>query len=37
MDGEKFVERRKGKATEEEAREILKDENYFGTMLSLYE
>lgn len=28
-----FVERRKGKATEEEAREILKDENYFGTML----
>ncbi|NCU16340.1 phosphate acetyltransferase [Pallidibacillus pasinlerensis] len=30
---EKFVERRKGKATEEQAREILKDENYFGTML----
>ncbi|NSL52978.1 phosphate acetyltransferase [Calidifontibacillus erzurumensis] len=28
-----FVERRKGKVTEEEAREILKDENYFGTML----
>ncbi|EKN62994.1 phosphate acetyltransferase [Schinkia azotoformans] len=28
-----FVERRKGKATEEEARQILKDENYFGTML----
>lgn len=28
-----FIERRKGKATEEEAREILKDENYFGTML----
>lgn len=28
-----FVERRKGKATEEEAREILKDMNYFGTML----
>ncbi|MBH0230541.1 phosphate acetyltransferase [Halobacillus yeomjeoni] len=28
-----FVERRKGKATEEKAREILKDENYFGTML----
>lgn len=28
-----FVERRKGKATEEEARKILKDENYFGTML----
>lgn len=29
-----FVERRKGKATEEQAREILKDENYFGTMLT---
>lgn len=28
-----FVERRKGKATEEDAREILKDVNYFGTML----
>ncbi|MBO9130128.1 phosphate acetyltransferase [Bacillus sp. 165] len=28
-----FVERRKGKATEESAREILQDENYFGTML----
>lgn len=28
-----FVERRKGKATEEEARKILMDENYFGTML----
>ncbi len=28
-----FVERRKGKATEEQARDILKDENYFGTML----
>lgn len=28
-----FVERRKGKATEDDAREILKDENYFGTML----
>lgn len=28
-----FVERRKGKATEEQARKILKDENYFGTML----
>lgn len=28
-----FVERRKGKATEEQARELLKDENYFGTML----
>lgn len=31
---EAFVERRKGKATEEQAREILKDENYFGTMLT---
>ena len=30
---EKFVERRKGKATEEQARELLKNENYFGTML----
>ena len=28
-----FVERRKGKATEEQAREMLKDGNYFGTML----
>ena len=28
-----FVERRKGKVTEEQAREILKDSNYFGTML----
>lgn len=28
-----FVERRKGKATEEQARVTLKDENYFGTML----
>ncbi|WP_067842340.1 phosphate acetyltransferase [Amphibacillus sediminis] len=28
-----FVERRKGKATEDQARELLKDENYFGTML----
>lgn len=28
-----FVERRNGKATEEEAREILKDPNYFATML----
>ncbi|RBW70124.1 phosphate acetyltransferase [Bacillus taeanensis] len=28
-----FVERRKGKETEEEARRILKDGNYFGTML----
>lgn len=31
---ESFVERRKGKATAEQAREILKDENYFGTMLT---
>lgn len=30
---ESFVERRKGKATEEDARKILLDENYFGTML----
>ncbi|WP_047980921.1 phosphate acetyltransferase [Ornithinibacillus contaminans] len=30
---QKFVERRKGKATEEAARKILLDENYFGTML----
>ncbi|WP_102273570.1 phosphate acetyltransferase [Cytobacillus massiliigabonensis] len=28
-----FIERRKGKATEEDARKILLDENYFGTML----
>jgi phosphate acetyltransferase len=28
-----FVERRKGKATEEDARKVLLDENYFGTML----
>ncbi|WP_078543371.1 phosphate acetyltransferase [Litchfieldia alkalitelluris] len=28
-----FVERRKGKATEEDAHKILLDENYFGTML----
>ncbi|GIO26809.1 phosphate acetyltransferase [Ornithinibacillus bavariensis] len=28
-----FVERRKGKATEKDARKILQDENYFGTML----
>lgn len=28
-----FVERRKGKATEEDARKILMDVNYFGTML----
>lgn len=27
-----FVERRKGKATEEQAQEMLKDVNYFGTM-----
>lgn len=30
---EKFVECRRGKATVEEAREILKNVNYFGTML----
>ncbi len=30
---ESFVERRKGKATPEQAREVLKNENYFGTML----
>lgn len=30
---ETFVERRKGKATKEEAGKILQDENYFGTML----
>ncbi|RBP39907.1 phosphate acetyltransferase [Garciella nitratireducens] len=29
-----FVERRKGKATEEQARELLKNVNYFGTMLT---
>lgn len=28
-----FVERRKGKATEDDARKILMDKNYFGTML----
>lgn len=28
-----FVDRRKGKATQEDARKILLDENYFGTML----
>jgi phosphate acetyltransferase len=28
-----FVERRKGKVTEEDARTVLLDENYFGTML----
>lgn len=31
---EAFVERRKGKATEEDARKKLLDENYFGTMLT---
>lgn len=30
---EKFVERRKGKATEEQAKEILKNTNYYGTMM----
>lgn len=30
---EAFVERRKGKATEEQARKVLRDRNYFGTML----
>jgi phosphate acetyltransferase len=30
---QQFVERRKGKATEEDAIKILLDENYFGTML----
>ncbi|CDO05103.1 Phosphate acetyltransferase [Oceanobacillus picturae] len=30
---ETFVERRKGKATKEDAQKILLDENYFGTML----
>ena len=30
---ESFVARRKGKATEEQAREMLLNENYFGTML----
>ena len=29
-----FVERRKGKVTEEKAIQLLKDENYFGTMLT---
>lgn len=28
-----FIERRKGKPTEDQAREMLLDENYFGTML----
>lgn len=31
---ESFVERRKGKVTKEQAEKILKDENYFGTMLT---
>ena len=30
---ESFIARRNGRATEDQAREILKDENYFGTML----
>ncbi|WP_025729061.1 phosphate acetyltransferase [Atopobacter phocae] len=30
---EKFVERRNGKATKEQAEELLRDETYFGTML----
>ncbi|KTT87213.1 phosphotransacetylase [Mammaliicoccus sciuri] len=30
---EKFVERRKGKATQEQAEELLNNVNYFGTML----
>ena len=30
---ESFIARRNGKATEDQARQILKDENYFGTML----
>jgi phosphate acetyltransferase len=30
---QQFVERRNGKATEEDARKLLLDENYFGTML----
>ena len=30
---ETFMERRKGKVTEEQAKELLKDPNYFGTML----
>lgn len=35
MDGmiEEFVERRKGKVTKEDAQKLLKDVNYFGTML----
>ncbi|MGX7197707.1 phosphate acetyltransferase [Enterococcus olivae] len=31
---EAFVERRNGKVTKEQAEELLKDENYFGTMLT---
>lgn len=31
---EAFVERRKGKVSEEDARKMLLDENYFGTMLT---
>lgn len=31
---EAFVERRNGKATKEQAETLLKDENYFGTMLT---
>lgn len=31
---EAFIERRNGKATKEQAEEILKDVNYFGTMLT---
>ena len=31
---EAFVERRKGKVTKEQAEVLLKDENYFGTMLT---
>ncbi|OQO80180.1 phosphate acetyltransferase [Enterococcus gallinarum] len=34
---EAFVERRNGKATKEQAEEILKDVNYFGTMLTYME
>ena len=30
---EKFLERRKGKATEEQANKLLRDPNYFGTMM----
>ncbi|WAW15572.1 phosphate acetyltransferase [Peptostreptococcus equinus] len=31
---ESFVERRKGKVSQEDARKLLQDENYFGTMLT---